>query len=72
MDKIFPLLFSMLLDSCDDVLLLDLQILCDICDKDNPELANFEAPYLNDLMKKQVTLVKIVTTTVMIFFLVYP
>ncbi|VDD91702.1 unnamed protein product [Enterobius vermicularis] len=53
MDKIFPLLFSMLLDSCDDVLLLDLQILCDICDKDNPELANFEAPYLNDLMKKQ-------------------
>lgn len=55
MDRIFPVLFSMMLDSCDDVLLLDLQLLCDICENDSPELANLKEPYLNDLMKKQLS-----------------
>ncbi|MFH4978755.1 hypothetical protein AB6A40_005464 [Gnathostoma spinigerum] len=35
MDKIFPILLSMLSDTCDDVLLLDLQLLSDICEEDS-------------------------------------
>uniref|UniRef100_A0A0R3RH52 Protein VAC14 homolog n=1 Tax=Elaeophora elaphi TaxID=1147741 RepID=A0A0R3RH52_9BILA len=35
MDRVFPLLLSLLSDTCDDVLLLDLQLLSDICEGKN-------------------------------------
>uniref|UniRef100_A0A0N5AYH7 Protein VAC14 homolog n=1 Tax=Syphacia muris TaxID=451379 RepID=A0A0N5AYH7_9BILA len=55
MDRIFPLLFSLILDSCDDVLLLDLQLICDICENDTNELKSTDEPYRNDEMKKQLS-----------------
>ncbi|VDM28338.1 unnamed protein product [Toxocara canis] len=53
MDRIFPTLLSMLSDTCDDVLLLDLQLLSDVCEEKSTNLIDIEELHLDADIKKQ-------------------
>lgn len=54
MDRIFPTLLSVLSDTCDDVLLLDLQLLSDVCEEKNVNLIDIEELHLDSHTKEQV------------------
>lgn len=54
MDRIFPILLSMLSDTCDDVLLLDLQLLSDICEEKIGKEVDLEDLRLDEKIKSQV------------------
>ncbi|VDN06443.1 unnamed protein product [Thelazia callipaeda] len=53
MDRIFPILLSLLSDTCDDVLLLDLQLLSDICEGKNPSGVELQELNLDKSTSKQ-------------------
>lgn len=55
MDRIFPILLSILSDTCDDVLLLDLQLLSDICEEKNTSGLELQELHLKENTLKQVT-----------------
>ncbi|VDK60967.1 unnamed protein product [Anisakis simplex] len=58
MDSIFPILLSVLLDTCDDVLLLDLQLLSDICEEKtmgDTGVIDIAELTLNDTYKQQLS-----------------
>lgn len=54
MDRVFPLLLSLLSDTCDDVLLLDLQLLSDICEGKNTSGVELQELNLGEDTLKQV------------------
>lgn len=54
MDRVFPLLLSLLSDTCDDVLLLDLQLLSDICEGKNTRGVELQELNLDENTLKQV------------------
>uniref|UniRef100_A0A915PQT9 Protein VAC14 homolog n=1 Tax=Setaria digitata TaxID=48799 RepID=A0A915PQT9_9BILA len=56
MDRIFPVLLSLLSDTCDDVLLLDLQLLSDICEGKNTSGVELQELNLDEDTLKQALL----------------
>ncbi|VDK31715.1 unnamed protein product, partial [Gongylonema pulchrum] len=55
MDRIFPLLLSLLSDTCDDVLLLDLQLLSEICEGKNTGGVELHELHLAESTLKQLS-----------------
>ncbi|VDO21362.1 unnamed protein product [Brugia timori] len=55
MDRVFPVLLSLLSDTCDDVLLLDLQLLSDICEGKNTSGVELQELNLNENILKQLS-----------------
>ncbi|MCP9260897.1 Protein VAC14-like protein [Dirofilaria immitis] len=55
MDRIFPVLLSLLSDTCDDVLLLDLQLLSDICEGKNTSGVELQELNLDEDILKQLS-----------------
>ncbi|VDK77087.1 unnamed protein product [Litomosoides sigmodontis] len=55
MDRVFPLLLSLLSDTCDDVLLLDLQLLSDICEGKNTSGVELQELNLGEDTLKQLS-----------------
>ncbi|CAG9533351.1 unnamed protein product [Cercopithifilaria johnstoni] len=55
MDRVFPLLLSLLSDTCDDVLLLDLQLLSDICEGKNTSGVELQGLNLDEDTLKQLS-----------------
>ncbi|VDO36813.1 unnamed protein product [Onchocerca flexuosa] len=55
MDHIFPVLLSLLSDTCDDVLLLDLQLLSDICEDKNTSGVELQELNLDEDILKQLS-----------------
>uniref|UniRef100_A0AAF5RWW6 Protein VAC14 homolog n=1 Tax=Wuchereria bancrofti TaxID=6293 RepID=A0AAF5RWW6_WUCBA len=55
MDRVFPVLLSLLSDTCDDVLLLDLQLLSDICEGKNTSGVELQELNLDEDTLKQLS-----------------
>ncbi|VDN83939.1 unnamed protein product [Brugia pahangi] len=55
MDRVFPVLLSLLSDTCDDVLLLDLQLLSDICEGKNTSGVELQELSLDENILKQLS-----------------